>query len=59
MRCDGTAPAGRIGHTVTVADAGTVYLWGGVNESMGQGGRYLDDFYKFDCETKEWTQVWT
>ena len=50
-------PPGRIGHTVTVNDEGIVYLWGGVNENLERGSKYLDDFYRYDAKKREWTQV--
>lgn len=59
VQCEknGVIPPGRIGHTVTVNDDGIVYLWGGVNENLERGSKYLDDFYQYDSRKKEWKQI--
>ena len=59
VQCEknGVMPPGRIGHTVVVNDKGIVYLWGGVNENLERGSKYLDDFYRYNFERKEWEQV--
>eukprot|EP00906_Rhabdomonas_costata_P022917 RCo033008 len=57
IHCTGDIPQGRIGHTVTVHGASTMYLWGGVNENMERESKYLDDFYRYNFEKKEWREV--
>eukprot|EP00993_Chasmostoma_nieuportense_P001345 NODE_2235_length_1241_cov_27.730700_g2124_i0.p1 GENE.NODE_2235_length_1241_cov_27.730700_g2124_i0~~NODE_2235_length_1241_cov_27.730700_g2124_i0.p1 ORF type:complete len:391 (-),score=69.70 NODE_2235_length_1241_cov_27.730700_g2124_i0:10-1182(-) len=57
VQCLGDIPPGRIGHTVTVNDEGVAYLWGGVNENLERGSKYLDDFYRYNFARKEWRQV--
>eukprot|EP00668_Euglena_longa_P005481 GGOE01006465.1.p2 GENE.GGOE01006465.1~~GGOE01006465.1.p2 ORF type:complete len:378 (-),score=90.22 GGOE01006465.1:929-2029(-) len=57
VQCASVVPPGRIGHTVTASDTGIVYLWGGVNETLDEGSKYLDDFYRYDSAKREWTQV--
>jgi hypothetical protein len=57
IQCTGALPPGRIGHTVTVSDSGMVYLWGGVNETLDEGSKYLDDFYRYDPNARHWALI--